>query len=436
MRMATTEDLLRRYAAVTAPALYRYTDLVFVRGEGVYLYDAEGRRYLDFASGIATMATGHGHPRVVEAVAAQARTLMHVSVHIGVTEPYVRLLEKVRSIAPGSLRCGKGILVNSGGEAVEAAIKLARYATGRPLVIAFQHAFHGRPMGALALTASNASYRKRLSALLPGVHHAVFPAPHLPLGTTPEARGRAALALFEDMLRTVVPPEDVAAVIVEPVLGEGGYLIPPPGFLEGVWALARRHGILMIVDEVQTGLGRTGKWFAIEHWGLDPDILVLGKALGGGMPLGAILARQEIADAWDPGAHGSTFGGHPVSCQAGLAAIEVIETEGLLERAAEIGAFVRQTFESARVQVPTVGDVRGLGLLIGVDIVDPQTRQPVPSRIKSILRAASAAGVVLTKCGESTIRIAPPLIITREQAASGIETVLGVLREAGAPTPV
>lgn len=434
--MSTTEDLLRRYQAVTAPALYRYADLTFVRGEGVFLYDPEGRRYVDFVSGIATMATGHAHPRVVEAVIAQARLLMHVSIHIGITEPYVRLLEKLRSIAPPSLRSGKGILVNSGGEAVEAAVKLARYATGRPLVIAFQHAFHGRPMGALSLTASNSSYRKRLSALLPGVHHAVFPSPHLPLGATPEERGRTALALLEDLLRTVVPPEDVAAVVVEPVLGEGGYLVPPPGFLEGVWTLARRYGILTIVDEVQTGIGRTGKWFAIEHWGLDPDILVMGKALGGGMPLGAILARAEIADAWEPGAHGSTFGGHPVSCQAGLAAIEVIESEGLLDHARVMGEFVMRMFESARARVPMIGEVRGMGLMIGVDVVDPETRRPVPSRMKSLLRDAAASGVVLTKCGESTIRIAPPLIITREQVASGVETLLGVLREAGAPTPV
>jgi 4-aminobutyrate aminotransferase len=430
--MPTTEELLRRYEAVTVPAIYRYTDLTFVRGEGAYLFDAEGRRYLDFAAGIATMAVGHSHPRVIEAVVAQARTLMHAAAHIGVMEPYVRLLEKLRSLAPGALRTGKGILVNSGSEAVEAGVKLARYATGRPMVVAFHHAFHGRPMGALALTASNAAYRKRLAALLPGVYHAVYPAPHLPLGSTPEERGRAALALLEDAFKTVLPPDDVAAILVEPVVGEGGYLVPPAGFLEGLWALAKRHGILTVVDEVQTGIGRTGRWFAVEHWGLEPDIILMGKAVGGGLPLGAVLARREIADAWDPGAHGSTFGGNPVACAAGLASIEVIETEGLVDRARDTGTSIKEAFEAARARMPQVGQVRGLGLMIGVDVIDPATKAPAAARMRSVLRAAAAAGVVLTKCGEATIRIAPPLIITREQARWGVDALLRALTEAWA----
>ncbi|MDR7521136.1 MAG: aminotransferase class III-fold pyridoxal phosphate-dependent enzyme [Armatimonadota bacterium] len=434
--MTTSGDLLRRFQEVTMPSIYRYTDLTFVRGEGVYLYDADGRRYLDFAAGIATMAVGHGHPRVVEAVVAQARTLVHAAAHIGVMEPYVRLLERLRRLAPGQLASGKGILLNSGSEAVEAAVKLARYATRRPVVIAFHHAFHGRPMGALALTASVAAYRRRLSALLPGVYHAVYPAPHLPLGSTPEERGKAALALLEDAFRTVLPPEDVAAVVVEPILGEGGYLVPPPGFLEGLWALARRHGFLVIADEVQTGLGRTGRWFAVEHWGLEPDILVLGKALGGGLPLGAVLARAEVADAWEPGAHGSTFGGNPVACAAGLATIEVVEAEGLIDRARDVGAFIREAFESARHRIPQIGEVRGLGLMLGADLVDPDTRRPAAPRIRDVLAGASRAGVVLTKCGEATLRIVPPLVITREQASDGVEALLGVLARVGATAPV
>jgi 4-aminobutyrate aminotransferase len=434
--MSQAADLLRRYADAAAPVIYRYTDLTFVRGEGVYLYDADGRRYLDLAAGIATMAVGHCHPRVVAAITEQARTLLHAAAHIGVMAPYVDLLERLRALAPGWLREGRGVLLNSGSEAIEAAAKLARYATGRPLLIAFHHAFHGRPMGALGLTASAAAYRRRLAGLLPGVYHAVYPAPHLPLGPTPEARGAAALALLEDALRTVVPPDDVAGIVVEPVMGEGGYLLPPPGFLEGVWALARRHGFLVIADEVQTGVGRTGRWFAVEHWGLVPDILVLGKAVGGGLPLGAVLARRDLADAWAPGAHGSTFGGNPVACRAGLATIDVIEAEGLLERARVVGAVIVEALRAARADVPALGDVRGLGLMIGADVVDPATGRPDAARTRAVLAAAPRAGLVLTKCGEATLRISPPLVITREQAQEAVDALLGVLRQVSTPTPV
>ncbi|MDR7481527.1 MAG: aminotransferase class III-fold pyridoxal phosphate-dependent enzyme [Armatimonadota bacterium] len=432
--MSSSDDLLRRYGDVAVPAIYRYTDLTFVRGEGVYLYDADGARYLDLAAGIATMAVGHCHPRVVAAVTEQARTLLHGAAHIGVMDPYVALLERLRGLVPARLRQGRGLLLNSGSEAIEAAAKLARYATGRPMLIAFHHAFHGRPMGALSLTASVAAYRRRLSGLLPGVYHAVYPAPHLPLGATPEARGAAALALLEDALRTVVPPEDVAGIVVEPIVGEGGYLVPPSGFLEGLWALARRHDLLVIADEVQTGLGRTGRWFAVEHWGLEPDILVLGKALGGGLPLGAVLARREIADAWQPGAHGSTFGGNPVACRAGLATIDVIEAEGLLERARTVGAFIADALRAARADVPVLGDVRGLGLMIGADVVDPATGRPDAARTRAVLAATPRAGLVLTKCGEATVRISPPLILTREQAQGAVEALLGVLRQVGGTT--
>ncbi|MDR7420442.1 MAG: aminotransferase class III-fold pyridoxal phosphate-dependent enzyme [Armatimonadota bacterium] len=430
--MPTTEELLNRYEAVTAPAIARDTHLTFVRGEGVYLFDAEGRRYLDFAAGIATMSVGHSHPRVVEAVASQLRTLMHTSIHLGVNEVYVRMLEKLRAIAPAALRSGKGILVNSGAEAVEAGLKLARYATRRPLVVAFQHGFHGRTAGALSLTASRSAYRRHLSALLPGVYHAVYPAPDLPFGRTPEERGQAALTLLEQAFKTVVPPDEVAAIVVEPMLGEGGYLVPPPGFFEGLWALARKHGILMMVDEIQTGMGRTGKWFAIEHWGLEPDILVMGKAIGGGLPLGAMLARREIAEAWEPGAHGSTFGGNPVSCACGLATIDVVESEGLVARAAEIGAFIRQMLVEARDRTPQIGDVRGFGLMLGIEILDPATRAPAPALLKSVLRAGASAGLVLIKCGDASLRLTPPLIITREQAEDGVHTLLGVLDKVGA----
>jgi 4-aminobutyrate aminotransferase len=426
--MELSQALLARYKDVVAPAIYRYTDLTFVRGEGAYLYDADGRRYLDFSAGIATMAVGHQHPRVVEAVIQQAQRLFHAAAHIGVMEPYVALLEKVRSLAPGRLKDGKGVLLNSGSEAVEAALKLARYVTGRPLIIAFQHAFHGRPMGALAATASNPLFRRRLSGLAVGVYHVPYPTPRAPFGRSPEERGRIVLELIEEALRTVLPPEDVAGILVEPILGEGGYFVPPPGFLEGLRALCDRYGFLFIADEVQTGLGRTGRWFAVEHWGVEPDILILGKALGGGLPLGAVLARRELADAWDPGAHGSTFGGNPLACQAGLATITIIEEEGLLERARQIGAYLRERFEEACSSMPLIGDVRGLGLMLGVELVEPDTGRPAAAHIGEIVRAISRAGVVITKCGEATLRVAPPLILTQEQADEGVEIILNILR--------
>jgi 4-aminobutyrate aminotransferase len=303
-------ELIERDHASIAGTIYRYTDIAFERGEGVYLYDFEGRKYLDFVAGIATINVGHCHPKVVDAICDQAQNLIHGASHVGYMKPYVDMLEALKAVGPGDLKNGKGILVNSGSEAVETGVKLARYVTNRPMIIAFTDSFHGRSMGALSLTASSPLYRQHLSSLLTGVYHLPYPYCYrCPLlHESPETCNLACLNLVEKALQTVVPPEDFAGIIIEPIAGEGGYIIPPDGFLVGLREICDRHGALLIADEVQSGIGRTGKMFAVEHWDVDPDILCLAKALGGGLPLGAILARVELIDAWPPAAHGTTFG--------------------------------------------------------------------------------------------------------------------------------
>jgi 4-aminobutyrate aminotransferase len=426
----TSTALIERDHASVAATIYRYTDIVFQRGEGVYLHDYEGRKYLDFVSGIATMNVGHCHPAVVEAICDQARTLIHGACHVGYMKPYVDMLEAIKAIAPGDLKNGKGILVNSGSEAVETGIKMARYVTNRPMILAFTDSFHGRSMGALALTASSTLYRHRLPSLLPGVYHVPYPYCYrCPLKhKSPETCGLACLNLVEKALQTVVPPQDLAGIVVEPIAGEGGYIVPPDGFLDGLRSICDRHGALLIDDEVQTGLGRTGKMFAVEHWDVVPDIICMAKALGGGLPLGAMLARADLVDGWPPAAQGTTFGGNPIACRAGLASLEVIQEQGLMANAVEIGDYIQDQFIEAQKELPIIGDVRGKGLMVGVELVNADG-SPAGEIIKAIIKDIGARGIALTKCGASALRFAPPLIITREQAAEGVSIIIEMLRE-------
>ncbi|HDN79547.1 MAG TPA: aminotransferase class III-fold pyridoxal phosphate-dependent enzyme [Chloroflexi bacterium] len=426
----TSAKLIERDHSIVAQAIYRYTDIAFQRAEGVYLYDFDGRRYLDFVAGIATMNVGHCHPAVVEAICDQARTLIHGASHVGYMEPYVELLEALREIAPGDLKNGKGILMNSGSEAVETGVKLARYVTNRPMILAFTDSFHGRPMGALALTASSELYRRRLSGLFTGVYHTPYPyCFRCPLKhKSPETCGLACLNLVEKALQTVVPPEDLAGIIVEPIAGEGGYIVPPDGFLQALREICDRYGALLIADEVQTGLGRTGKMFAVEHWGVEPDIICLAKALGGGLPLGGVLARAELMDAWPPAAQGTTFGGNPIACRAGLATLRIVQEENLMAHAVEVGDYIQSRFREAQKELPIIGDVRGKGLMVGVELVNADG-SPASEIIKKVIKDIGANGVVITKCGASTLRIAPPLIISKEQASEGVDIIIRVLRQ-------
>jgi 4-aminobutyrate aminotransferase len=426
----TSMDLIERDHASIASTIYRYTDIAFERGEGVYLYDFEGRKYIDFVAGIATMNVGHCHPQVVEAIEEQIRKLIHGASHVGYMKPYVDVIEFLKSIAPGVLKDGKGILVNSGSEAVETGLKLARYVTNRPMVIAFTESFHGRGMGGLSATASSPVYREHLSSLLTGVHHVPFPYCYrCPLmHESPDTCNLACLNLVRKALEGVVPPQDLAGIIVEPIVGEGGYIVPPDGFLQGLRDICDRHNALLIADEVQTGLGRAGKMFAMEYWDVVPDIICMAKALGGGLPLGAILARRDLVDAWPPAAHGSTFGGNPVACRAGLTSLNITLDQNLLENANRVGNYIQGRFRAAQEKLSLIGDVRGKGLMVAVELVNPDG-SPASEIIKAIIKEIGAKGIVLTKCGASALRIAPPLIITQEQADEGVDTILELLQE-------
>jgi 4-aminobutyrate aminotransferase len=422
--------LIERDHASVAGTIYRYTDIAFQRGEGVYLYDFEDRKYLDFVAGIATMNVGHCHPAVVEAVCDQARSLIHAACHVGYMQPYVDMMEALKAVAPGDLKKGKGILVNSGSEAIETGIKLARYVTNRSMILAFTDSFHGRSMGALALTASSTLYRQRIPSLLTGVYHVPYPYCYrCPLKhESPETCGLACLNLVEKALQSVVPPEDLAGIVVEPIAGEGGYIVPPDGFLEGLRDICDRHDALLIADEVQTGIGRTGKMFAVEHWDVEPDIICVAKALGGGMPLGGMLTRADLADAWPPAAQGTTFGGNPIACRAGLASLKVIQEENLMDNAIKVGDFIREQFTKAQKELPMIGDIRGKGLMVAVELINADG-SPASEIIKEIIKEMGAKGIVLTKCGASALRFAPPLIITQEQASEGVDIIIENLRQ-------
>jgi 4-aminobutyrate aminotransferase len=429
----SSEDWIARDREVVSPAIYRYTEIAFARGEGVFLYDFEGRRYYDMAAGIATMNVGHCHPRVVNAIADQARTLIHAAAHVGYMAPYVEMAETLRSLLPPPLDRGKALLVNSGSEAVESAIKLARAVTGRSMVLAFIDGFHGRPMGALAATGSSSGYRRHLAGLLTGVEHVPYPncgrcafghGPRIPDQCCGQWRNFIQLTLDK-----LVHPDDLAAILVEPIAGEGGYLIPPDDFLPTLRAICDRTGALLIADEVQTGLGRTGKWFAVEHSGVAPDIVAMGKAIGGGLPLGAIVARAELMDQWWPGAHGSTFGGNPVACRAGLETIAIIREEGLMDNAVRVGRRLMQHFQAARAHLPIIGDVRGRGLMVAVDLVDEGGQPLATDRLKQVIKLLGKRGVVVTKCGPSALRLAPALILTEAQADEVATLILDALAE-------
>jgi 4-aminobutyrate aminotransferase len=417
--------------AYTSPSLARPYRLAVKRAQGMVIEDLDGNRFLDFAAGIAVCTTGHCHPRIVEVIEKQARQLIHISAADFYYPAHGKLAAKLAELAPGE-GSWRAFLGNSGAEAVEASIKLARYHSGRPRILAFQNAFHGRTMGALSLTASKAVQRKGFAPLLPGVTH-------VPYGycyrcaynlTHPECDLHCVDVIEEEYFEQFVPPSEVAAVIVEPIQGEGGYIVPPPGWLQRLRELCDRHDILLIADEVQTGMGRTGCMFAFEHWEVVPDIICLAKGVASGMPLSAILARQELM-TWEPGAHASTFGGSPVACVAALETIQMLE-EGLTTNAAERGASMLERLESLAMQSTVIGDVRGLGLMIGVELVrDKETREAAPAMRDAVVRECFRRGLVTLGCGESAVRFSPPLVVSQEEAETAVAIFADVVNSIG-----
>jgi 4-aminobutyrate aminotransferase len=399
--------------------------LVIARGRGAMVEDVDGNRYLDFMAGIAVSSTGYGHPAVVAAVQQAAERFLHICATDFYYESLAALCERLAKLAPGPSK-KRVFLSNSGTEAVEGAIKLARHATGRQALIAFKGAFHGRTMGALSLTNSKTRQRAGFGPFLPDVHHVAYGYCYrCEFGKTfPDCRLFCVDHLERDLFARRLDPKDVAAIFVEPVLGEGGYVVPPPGWLQAVRDLCDRHGILLVADEVQCGIGRTGRMFACEHAGIEPDILLSAKGLGSGMPIGAIIAKESIT-TWGRGAHGSTFGGNPVCCAAALATLEVVERE-LCANAARMGERILAGARALADRFPVVGEVRGLGLMVGIEFVrDRTSREPYPEVVERLVPAAFERGLLLLGAGPSSLRLAPPLVVDDYD----VETGLGILAD-------
>lgn len=413
---------IARDHAVLSPSLTRAYPLVAARGQGAIIEDVDGNRFLDFNAGIAVTATGHCHPKVVKAIQEQAASLIHMAGTDFYYESMAELAGRLAAGAPGDSP-KRVFFGNSGAEAVEGALKLARYHTGRDKFIAFLGAFHGRTVGALSLTGSKSVQKRKFSPLMPGVTHVPYPDVYRS-GKSPEECVSGCLAYIERLFETILPAEEVAAIFVEPVQGEGGYLVPPPGFLAALQNLARRHGILMVADEVQCGMGRTGRMWASEHFeGFVPDIITSAKGLASGMPLSAIIARADVMQ-WKPGAHGSTYGGNPVAIASSLATLDLLES-GLIANAEKIGRHIlEQRLADWPRRFSCVGDVRGLGLMIGIEFVrDPHTRERAPEIRDAVERLAFERGLLVLGAGQNTIRLCPPLIITRDQADFAVDTL-------------
>jgi 4-aminobutyrate aminotransferase len=404
-------ECIARDARTVSQNLSKDVPLVVGRAQGVVVEDVDGNRFLDFAAGISTVSTGHCHPEVVAAIKAQAETLIHICYTDFYYPIYVDLCEQLARIAPmsGDRRV---FLTNSGAEAVETAMKLARVRTGRQKIVGFFGAFHGRTYGAMSLTASKPVQRKGYAPFLPEVLHTHYAYCYrCPVNRKPESCSVECLDLLtETYFHTSVDPQEVAAVIVEPVQGEGGFIPPHKAFLPKLQEICRRHGILLVADEVQSGMGRTGRMFALEHYGIDPDMIILAKGIASGMPIAAVIARADVMK-WNDGGHGSTFGGNPVSCASALATLRLLQG-GLVENAGRVGAYLMEKLRALQKKRRLIGDVRGLGLMVGLEVVrDPATREPAPDLRNEVIEKAFERGLLTLPCGASTIRLSPPLVV-------------------------
>jgi 4-aminobutyrate aminotransferase len=420
--------LMERDWPVSSPSYPRDYPFVMARGRGAEVWDVDGNRFLDFAAGIAVCSTGHAHPRVVQAIKDAADDFLHISSDYW-HERMTRLGEKINALDP----LGEPVQVlvcQSGTESVEGALKLARYVTGRPRFIGFLGGFHGRSMGSLSFTASKYTQQAGFFPTMPGVTHIPYPNTYRPLFAGPD-QGRAVLDYLENgLFASNVPANEVAAILVEPIQGEGGYLVPPDGFLQGLRELCDRHGILLIFDEVQTGIGRTGRMFANQHWDVAPDIMTLAKGLGSGLPIGLVVARRRYMERWKRGAHGNTYGGNPLCCASALATLDLVESE-YAANAATVGEYFKQRLCELQSRFDCIGDVRGKGLMLGAELItDRGSAKPDPGLCQRVLTRAFHNGLLLLSCGTSTVRFIPPLMINRADVDEAMGMIETSLREA------
>ncbi len=428
--MSASRELIERAAGIFTPALHIYHPIAIERGEGCRVIDREGKEYLDCSAGLAVLNIGHNHPRVMARVTEQLGRFVHTG-GIYYNEATVAAAEFLTSVTPPGL--DMLFFSNSGAEAVEGALKLARHVTGRQGIIAFSGAFHGRTLGAVSVTSSTARYRERYHPLLPSVYHAPYPYCYrCPFGSPADGCTFACLSYLEGLLRHTITPHEVAAIIIEPVLGEGGYVPTPPLFLAGLRGLCDEHGILLIFDEVQSGMGRTGEWFAAQGYGITPDILTVAKGIASGFPLSALVARRELMERWPAGAHGTTFGGNPVSCAAAAATIETIRDEGVLERCRAAGTAAMARLRMLQERRPVIGDVRGMGLMIGIELVKADGG-PDGAACERLLKECLERGLIVINCGpeRNIVRFVPPLTISDEELdraltifATALDTVI------------
>jgi 4-aminobutyrate aminotransferase len=424
------QQIVKEDSEVLSPSYTRDYPLVAKTGRGAVIEDVDGNTFLDFAAGIAVVATGHCHPQVVAAIQKQAAELIHMSGTDFYYPNLVELAEKLASIAPGK-EPKRVYFGNSGAEAIEAAIKLVKYHTKRDMLVAFHGAFHGRTMGALSLTASRSIQRKGFGTLLAGVFHVPYPDTYRgTYGVRPEHASEDCLSYLEnELFRRRVDPEEVAGIFIEPIQGEGGYLPAPPEFLQGLQRICRKHGILLVADEVQSGMGRTGQWWACQQAGIEPDILCTAKGIASGMPLSAMIARGSVMN-WTPGAHASTFGGNPVCIAASLATIKLLE-EKYMANAARMGDFIMKKTADWKQKHKIVGDIRGRGLMIGIEFVrDQKTKEKAPELRNRIVERAFYKGLLVLGSGDTTLRLCPPLLVDEEQAEFAIGTLDELIREA------
>ncbi|HEY6645052.1 acetyl ornithine aminotransferase family protein [Povalibacter sp.] len=422
------QALLKRDALVTSPSYPRDYPFVMSHGKGAEVWDVDGNRFLDFAAGIAVCSTGHSHPAVVQAIKDAADEFLHISSDYW-HERQTALAEKINAVNP----MGEPVMsffCQSGTEAVEGSLKLARYVTGRSRFIGFLGGFHGRTMGSLSFTSSKYTQQKGFFPTMPGVTHVPYPNSYRPLFAG-EDQGAAVLNYIENVLfKANVPAQEVAAILIEPIQGEGGYLVPPDGFLQGLRKLCDRHGILLIFDEVQSGVGRTGKMFASEHFGVAPDIMSLAKGLGSGLPIGMVVAKKTLMEKWQRGAHGNTYGGNPLCCAAALATLDLVDTQ-YRANAAEVGTYFMNQLRDLQGRFPCIGHVRGKGLMLGMELVeDRSSKIPATKLCDAVVNRAFHNGLLLLSCGQSTIRFMPPLMISRTHVDEALAILAASLEDA------